>query len=169
MLNNLYFESTSKLVSYDLSSVLLTKFPKSIPIIICLGCNNVLSDMVGVFVGDFLRAKHLPIVIFGGSKHNVDKNTAKMLYNKIDKNRMLFIDSGLISQKNSIMFSNQTILNDGTKLDSPSICSSTVQMENGKINLAKVSYKKVLEYANIVANSICDYYSYLSLLKNISQ
>ena len=169
MLNNIYINFKSKLACYDLSSAILSKFQKNIPIIICLGSNNVLSDMVGVFVGDFLRAKHLPIVIFGGSKHNVDKNTAKMLYKKIDKDKLLFIDSGLLSQKNSIMFSNQTILNDGTKLDSPSICCSTVQMENGEIKLAEVSYKKVLKYANVVANSICDYYSYVSLLKNISQ
>ena len=166
MLNDVYIDCKSKLATYDLSSLILSRYSKNVPIVVCLGCENVLSDMVGVFVADILKSKNIKLVVFGGSNHNVNKDIAKMLYNKIANHRLLFIDSGLITQKNSIMFSNQTILNDGTKLDSPSISSSTIQLINGKVNLSRVSYKKVLEYANIIADSICDYYSYINLLTN---
>lgn len=166
MSQNMYLDYNNKMITYDLSSALLSKYQNHVPIIVCLGCSNVLSDMVGIFVADFLKARKLPFVILGGSQHNANKDIAKMLYNKINSQKLLFIDSGLISQKNTIVFSNQTILNDGTKLDSPSICCSTIEFENGKVNLAKVSYKKILKYANIIADSICEYYSYNRLLNN---
>ena len=84
MQKSIYLDYRNKLTTYDLASILLKKFQNKFPIIVCLGSNYVLSDMVAVFVADFLKARKLPFIVFGGTQHDVNKNIAKLLYKKTD-------------------------------------------------------------------------------------
>ena len=45
----------SKTICHDLSSDILKTYGKNLPIIVCLGTDRVLSDMVGIFVAEILK------------------------------------------------------------------------------------------------------------------
>lgn len=164
MIINNYYKINSKNINYDISSDILKRYGKNIPIIVCLGTNRVLSDMVGVFVADYLKARKIPTYIFGGTKFEVNKSAIKYIANKFKTKNILIVDSGLLYQKNAILFSNYTILNNGEVLNIPCICCNTIFVENKKINLSKVKYAQIIKYAKIVSNSICDYFSYVKLI-----
>ena len=158
-----YYDIHNRLISLDISSLLMKVFSKKPPIIVCLGSDKVLSDMVGVFVADYLKLYNIKTFILGGTMQNANKNVAKLLA-KYTNHNLLFIDSGALCKDNTIMFSNKTKLNDGSLLNYPSITCSTIKIQSGKILLANVSYSKVLKYSKIVAQSIRDYFSYLDIL-----
>jgi len=164
MIINNYYKIESNYINYDISSDLLKQYGKDIPIIICLGSNRVLSDMVGVFVANMLKKIKLPTYVFGGTNFEVNKSTIKYITMKFKTKNVLIVDSGLLKHKNSILFSNYTNLNNGDILNIPCICCNTVFFESGKINLSKIRYSQILKYAKIVSQSICDYYSYVKLL-----
>lgn len=160
-----YNKIENKLITYDISSELLKNFGTEPPIVVCLGSNKVLSDMVGVFVAEFLKKRNVNILVFGGLNRCLNKVDAKYLSNKIDASRLLFVDSGLLEKENTIAVSNVLKLNNGRVINSTSLIAGTIKKENGKICLAKTTFDEVLHFSNIIADSICEYLSYVEILK----
>ena len=105
------------------------------------------------------------MIVFGGSKRNANCAMAKQLSSFLDSSRILFVDSGALSKTNVIMFSQSIILNDGTKLNSPCIVAGTITIQNQKYNFANATFDDIKKYSTIIADSICEYFSYIDLLK----
>ncbi len=160
-----YYNIESKLTIFDLSSDLLKNYGSEKPVVVCLGSSKVLSDMVGVIVADILRSRNVDVIIFGGSKRNADKNMAKLIAKSLDKSRILFVDSGALSQKDSIMFASKLVLNDGAVIHSPCIVAGTITKQDSKYNFANIKLEEIKNYATVIADSICSYFAYVDLLK----
>ena len=161
-----YYKLENALLTYDISSEILKNFGTEPPVVVCLGSDRVLSDMVGVLVADLLKQRNVNIFVFGGSNRCFNKQNAKYIAKRIDPSRLLFVDSGLLQQKNSIAVMPYLILNDGTKINSTSIIAGTIQKENGRVCLAKLAYADLKKYAIAIADSICEYLAYVEILKN---
>lgn len=161
-----YFNVNDALTANDISCEILKKYGKEAPILVCLGSSKVVSDMAGVLVADILKNRRANIIVFGGSKRNMDKTQAKYIAKYIDTSRLLFIDSGLLSSENKIAVSPVLKLNDGSVVSSNSIIAGTVQMKDNEIKLASITLNEVLNYAKVIADGVCDYLSYLELLNN---
>ena len=164
MQNQKVFLISSKFVCHDISSQLLKIYHKNLPIVMCLGSDKVLSDMVGVLVADILKQRHIPTYIFGGKGANINKKMAQVISRQISPNNLLFVDSGFLSQPNTIQMSPKTLLNNGRVIYSWSIVCGTIKAQNGKILLAETRFDEVLKYAHIVADAICDYFCYVNLI-----
>ena len=162
----MYFDLNSKFVEMDLSSELLKNYGTEKPIVICLGNSKVLSDMVGVFVADILKSRNVDAIVFGGSKRNFDKPTAKYISKYVDESRILFVDSGALNKKDAIMFASQIVLNDGTVLNSPCVVANTISKNKTSYNFANKTFQEIKNYAITIANGICSYFSYVDLLKS---
>ena len=158
------YSINSKMVSYDLSSDILKTFGKCKPIIVCLGTDKVLSDMVGVFVAEILKNNNISTYVFGGTKLCANKRVLKHLFDRCNNRNILVVDSGLLNSKDVIQFSNVTKLNNGECLNIPCILASTIFIENNTIRYSQIRYNQVKKYANIIATSILDYFSYLDIL-----
>ena len=165
MITNYYHNLNSKMLTYDLSALLLKYYGNQPPIIICLGTDKLLCDMVGVFVADMLKKVNLPTYVFGGNDRCVNNCMAKILAKSIKNKKILFIDSAALNRRDTILFSNVTKLNDGTILNIPSINCGTI-FKNNKIYLHSIAYNKVLKYSKMVSNAVCDYFSYINLIKS---
>ena len=161
---NTLYDLHSKTVCHDLSSDILKTYGKTPPVIVCLGTDKVLSDMVGVFVADILKSCNIPTYIFGGTQHCIDKSNIKFLLEKFTDRKILVVDSGVLRRGNSIAFSNITRLNDGQIFNCPCISASTIFIDGNKIKYAELRYGEVKLYAQTIANSILDYFSYLAIL-----
>ena len=164
-----YIDTNSKMAVFDISSHILKSFGKEVPIIVCVGSDKILSDMVGTFVADILKERNIPAVVFGGNNRVITKNDAKYLSKYFDVSRLLFVDSGLLKSDNKIAISPYFLLNDGTKIGATSIVAGTIGFENDKLRLAEVSYHTIKKYANIIADSVCDYIFYVELLNSHRQ
>ncbi len=160
-----YYNIENKLIELDISSQLLKHFGKEPPIIVCLGSSKVLADMVGVFVADELRKQGVKTIVFGGEKRNVTNSMAKILAKSVDKSRLLFVDSGVLKNDNSIMIAESLTMNDGHKIDAFSIVAGTIFVENNKLNFAKKEFREIKNFAKIITNSVLSYFSYLEILK----
>ena len=161
-----YFSIDSKTTIYDLSANLLKHFGTNRPIVICLGSNKVLGDMAGVFVADILKSRGLDTYVLGGAINPVDNNILKFLSKSIKTKNVLIVDCGVLFQKRCVAFQNYITLNDGTRLNFPSIICGTIQKQNGIVQLAKTNFLDVLKFSHIIADSICDYFYYVDILKN---
>lgn len=170
MNNKLYIDINSKLNTYDISSILLKNFGTQKPIIVCVGSDKVLSDMTGVFVAEILKKRNIDAFVFGGTKRTVNTKICKFLAKYINYSNLLFVDSGVLQRDNSILVSPYFLCNDGTKIDALSIIAGTICKNQNKILLASQSYLSIKKYAQIIADSICEFFSYidfLSLQKNL--
>lgn len=159
-----YNEIENKLAVYDISSQLLKNFGTEPPIVVCVGSDKVLSDMVGVFVAEKLKKCNANIVVFGGFNRCFNKSDAKYLSNKIDVSRLLFVDSGLLETDGVIAVSPVFRLNNGLTINSTSIIAGTIKKQGKKICLAKTKFAEIEKYAQIIADSICDYLCYVQML-----
>ena len=164
MQDTIYYDVDSKMICHDISAYLLKLFGKNPPIIVCLGSDKVLSDMVGIFVADILKKRQISTYIFGGRDRNIDKVMAETLSKKLNHKNMLFVDSGLFKNSNSIAVLPFTKLNNGLKICSPSIVCGTIKLKNGILTLADTRFQDILKFSNIVADAITDYFSYVSLI-----
>lgn len=164
MIDQIYFDINSNLITYDISSMLLSYFGTEKPIVVCVGCDKVLSDMVGVLVGDILKKRNVQTIVFGGSKRNVNKSVCKFLSTYIDVSRLLFVDSGALCDDNKILLSPFLLTNDGSKISSLSLVAGTIKRTENKYLLATKSYSSIKKYAGIIADAICEYFSYVDLL-----
>ena len=164
-----YFNVDDKLAPNDISCDILKNYGREKPVLICLGTSKVLADMVGVFVADILKERGADIFIFGGSKRNIDKQMAKYISKQFDATRLLFVDSGILASGDKIAMSPILKLNNGGVIKSTSIIAGTVQMQNGKINLTSKTLNEVLHFAQVIADGICDYLSYLELLEKVEK
>jgi hypothetical protein len=163
----LSLDINSKFVSYDLSSELLKRFGTDVPVVVCLGSDKVLSDMVGVFVADMLKAKNLQSFVFGGSDIPIMEKNLDVLLKKIVGRQVLFVDSGICKREGGIFYSSDgIILASGKKYFGASISAGTIKTKNGKILLASTRLGDVLKYASLIAQSIEDYFSYVYTLNN---
>ncbi|HAJ77499.1 MAG TPA: hypothetical protein DCO89_00320 [Clostridiales bacterium] len=158
------YDICSKTICYDISSDILKIYGKSRPIIVCLGTDNVLSDMVGVFVAEILKRRNVPTYVFGGMSNCANKFSLKYILNMFKNKNVLIVDSAMLHSKGKILFSNVTKLNNGTCLNIPCILASTIFTENNQIKYTQIRYNQVKAYANIIAKSILDYFSYLDVL-----
>lgn len=164
MINNI-FSIDSKTAVYDLSASILKHFGVKRPIVICLGSNKVLGDMAGVFVADILKSRGLETYVLGGSINPVNNNIVKLLSKSINTKNVLIVDCGILFQKRSVVFQDHITLNDGTRLNFPTIICGTIQKENRVVHLAKTNFSDVIKFSNIVANAICDFFCYVNILK----
>ena len=164
MIKKLYFDINSRLITYDISSLLLKYYGLEKPIIICVGSDKVLADMVGVFVADILKNRGIDTIVFGGSRRNIDNNVCKYLSNHIDNSRILIVDSGLLMAENKVLLSPDFTCNDGSKISALSLIAGTIKMDNNKLLLANKSYNQIKKYVEIIADSICEYFSFVDLL-----
>lgn len=164
MNKKVYIDLNSKLKTYDISSILLKNFGTNKPIIICVGSDKVLSDMTGVFVADILKIRNIDAYVFGGTKRTINTKVCKFLAKYINHSNILFVDSGVLQRDNSILVSPYFLCNDGTKIDAVSIIAGTISKSNGKILLATSSYLTIKKYAETIADSICEFFSYIDLL-----
>lgn len=164
MIDKTYIDINSKFSIYDISSILLKNFGVQKPIIVCVGSDKVLSDITGVFVADILKKRHINTVVFGGSKRTVNTKICKYLAKYIEHTNILFVDSGILQKDNAILVSPHFLCNDGTKIESLSIIAGTVRKKQNKILLADKGFLSVKKYAEIIADAICEYFSYIDLL-----
>lgn len=164
MNNKIYIDINSRLNTYDISSILLKNYGTNKPVIVCVGSDKVLSDMTGVFVADILKKRNIDAFVFGGTKRAVNIKICKFLARYIDHSNILFVDSGVLQKENSILVSPYFLCNDGTKIDALSIIAGTVDCRQDKILLANKSYLSIKKYAQIISDSICEYFSFVDLL-----
>lgn len=156
------FNINDRFLTSNLSTKLLKRFGSNVPIIICLGSDKVLSDMVGIFVADKLKKLNIKTKVFGGSDFVITNKNLDILLKKIDNKNLLFIDSAISNKKNIIYFNNNGIRLKNNKFYSgASISASTVFFSSGKIQLANIAYKKVKNYADNIVLAITDYLSYI--------
>lgn len=155
----------SKFVTYDLSSKLLKRFGRSIPTIICLGSDKVLSDMVGVFVADKLKKACVSAKVFGGTELPITKNNLDVLLEKIDNKNILFVDSSISDKQDAITFCKTGItLHGGDFYSGASINAGTISKNGQKLMFANTSYKKIMQFVEVISTSILDFVDYVKLL-----
>lgn len=165
MQSKMYFDANSKFLREDISALLLKNFRTRLPIIICLGSNKILSDMVGTFVADILRERKIKTFIFGGINSPTNRILAKKLSLIYKNEQILYVDSGLICKENSIVFFNNEVNFLGnTKLSGAGIVAGTIAEKNGEIKLASQSFLDIYNLALKIADAICDYFSYVQLI-----
>ena len=164
MIDKTYIDINSKFSTYEISSILLKNFGRQKPIIVCVGSDKVLSDITGVFVADILKKRHIDTVVFGGSKRTVNTKICKYLAKYIDLSKILFVDSGALYESEKILVSPYFLCNDGTKIEALSIIAGTIDRTKNKFLLANKSFLSIKKYAQKIADSICEYFSYVDLL-----
>ncbi len=163
-----YYNLDSKFLQNDISADLLKFFGTTPPVVVCLGSDRVLGDFVGVMVAEMLKNSGLSTYVFGGVDRPFDKFGVDALLKKFGQDRLLFVDSGLLARQNQILVSNKTHLNSGCVINSPCIVANTIKMQNGIVMLSAMPFCKILKYSTIIANAICDYFSYIDLILNKS-
>ena len=163
MINKVYIDPSSKLATYDISSILFKHFGTQKPVIICVGSDKVLSDITGVFVADMLKSRNIDAFVFGGSNRIVNINICKVLAQKFHLSKVLFIDSGFLEKEGKILVLPYFLCNDGTQIDALSIIAGTIKKERNRFLLASQSYLSIKKYAEIIADSICEYFAYVDL------
>lgn len=160
------FNISEKFLTYDLSNKLLNKFGTSIPVVICLGSDKVLSDMVGVFVADILREKGFEGKVFGGTDFPITTKNLNCLLHKISDKQVLYVDSCICATNGKVIFDpSGIILHNGLKLNGASIKAGTVKIKNGKMLLANTRYNFIKKLANMLSKAILDYAECVKLLK----
>ena len=115
-------------------------------------------------VADILKNRGIDTIVFGGSRRNIDNNVCKYLSNHIDNSRILIVDSGLLMAENKVLLSPDFTCNDGSKISALSLIAGTIKMDNNKLLLANKSYNQIKKYVEIIADSICEYFSFVDLL-----
>ena len=130
-LNN-YYSFNSKFLIEDISSDLLKFFGKNPPIIVCLGSDKVLGDMVGVFVADFLKQSNIKSIVFGGTRHNATKTMFMNIIKRFKTKNILIVDSG-ITNFGDIKVCDKTKLSNGVVIDYPSIVAGTIKIFDNKL------------------------------------
>ena len=161
------FNLKNNFSSRDLSCCLLKKFGKNMPIVVCLGSDKVLSDMVGVLVADKLKQKNIPLKVFGGSKLPIGGNNLDFLLKNLSSKNILFVDSVLTNFVGNVYFSPKGItLKNGRQYAGASIGAGTIFLKNNRVLLAQTSYVEVLMFANTIVDAICNYVYFAKLLNN---
>ena len=170
-MGNFYcYNLENKLLTKNLSLQLYRRFGQSMPTIICLGSDKVLSDMVGVLVGDKLKQLGIKTFVFGDSCHTVELKNLEFLLSKIQNKNILYIDSGISKNKGNIFFCPDGIrLKNGKKYSGASICAGTIYLENNKIMLANTSYRNIVKYVEIIVQSIINYANFITQLNKYSK
>lgn len=92
------FDASSVYAEYDIANCLNQRFLGKVPIVVCLGSDKILSDMVGVFVAEILKKANVKTLVFGGFDRPILSSQVEFIKNKYKKNDFLFVDSGAISQ-----------------------------------------------------------------------
>lgn len=158
------YDFKQKFLESDLSSNLLKKFGTKVPVVVCLGSDKVLSDMVGVLVAENLKKNKANTFVFGGLDRQIMAKNVESLVEKFPDKNILFVDSGM--SKNQIVFDQNGIrLNCGKFFDGASITAGTISKSNGKFLLATTSAKTVFYMAKKISDAILEYLWYVELLK----
>lgn len=163
-----YYNLDSKFLQNDISADLLKFFGTNPPIVACVGSDKVMGDFVGTLVAEILKSRGISTYVFGGVHRPLDKFGVDVLLKKFGQDKLLFVDSGLLAGQNQILVNTKTRLNNGCVINSPCIVASTIKTHNGKIMLSAMPFCKILKYSTIIANAICDYFSYIDLILNKS-
>lgn len=158
------YDFKQKFLKNDLSSNLLKKFGTKVPVVVCLGSDKVLSDMVGVLVAENLKENNASTFVFGGLDRQIMAKNVERIVEKFPNKNILFVDSGM--SKNQIVFDPKGIrLNCGKFFNGASITAGTISKSNGKFLLATTSAKTVFYMAKKISDAILEYLGYVELLK----
>lgn len=158
------YDFKQKFLKNDLSSNLLKKFGTKVPVVVCLGSDKVLSDMVGVLVAENLKENNASTFVFGGLDRQIMAKNVERIVEKFPNKNILFVDSGM--SKNQIVFDPNGIrLNCGKFFNGASITAGTISKSNGKFLLATTSAKTVFYMAKKISDAILEYLGYVELLK----
>lgn len=152
-----YYNIDSK-TKNSLVEQLLFKFGKTTPSVVCLGSDCVLSDMVGVFVADYLRHRRLKAKIFGGKNNIVLKKDLPKVLQKAGKN-VLFVDSGALKTGKIAFCDNGIKFFDGTTCQGASLVANTIKIQNGKVLLCGANFGQVLNYAQFLGDTIVQFFA----------
>ena len=156
------YDIGNRFLTSSLSANLLKRFGKNVPTIVCVGSDNVLSDMAGVLVADKLKKLDVNTRVYGGSDFVITTKNIDCLLNKIGTTNILFVDSAITKTKNCVIFNNKGIKFKNNKFyKGASICAGTIFYKDNKIQLAGVGLKEVNNFANNIILSITDYLSFL--------
>ena len=162
MQNILKYEIGDRFLTSSLSANLLKRFGKNVPIIVCLGSDKVLSDMIGVLVADKLKKLDVKAFVYGGSDFVITNKNIDYLLNKINSKNILFVDSSITQQKNNIIFNNTGIkLKNNKFYHGASICAGTIFVKNNQLQLACIGLKQICTFVNNIVLSITDYLSFV--------
>ena len=158
------YDFKQRFLKNDLSSNLLKKFGTKMPVVVCLGSDKVLSDMVGVLVAENLKKNKVRAFVFGGFDRQIMAKDVESIVKKFPQKNILFVDSGM--SKNQIVFDPNGIrLNCGKFFEGASITAGTILKSNGKFLLATTPAKTVFYMAKKISDAILEYFWFVELLK----
>lgn len=158
------YDFKQKFLTSDLSSDLLKKFGTKVPVVVCLGSDKVLSDMVGVLVAENLKKNKANTFVLGGLDRQIMASNVESIIKKFPNKNVLFVDSGML--KNQIVFDPNGIrLNCGKFFEGASITAGTILKSNGKFLFATTPAKNVFYMAKKISDAILEYLWYVELLK----
>ena len=154
-----------KFLESDLSSNLLKRFGTKVPVVVCLGSDKVLSDMVGVLVAESLKKNKANTFVFGGLDRQIMAHNVESIVKRFPNKNILFVDSGM--SKNEILFDpNGIMLNCGKFFEGASITAGTILQSNGKLLLATTPAQTIFFMAKKISEAILEYLSFVELLKD---
>lgn len=159
------YDFKQRFLKNDLSSNLLKKFGTRVPVVVCLGSDKVLSDMVGVLVAENLKKNKANTFVFGGLDRQIMAYNVESIVKRFPNKNILFVDSGM--SKNEILFDpNGIMLNCGKFFDGASITAGTILQSNGKLLLATTPAQTIFFMAKKISEAILEYLSFVELLKD---
>ena len=165
MKNVIEFNIDSAYIQQDIAQTLFKNFGKDFPIIICLGSDKILSDCVGVFVAEILKKKKIDTFVFGGTERPVLSSQIDFIKKMFTGKKILFVDSGVSSKNNVVTISQKISFLSGKSYSGMSIIASTIGLENKRYILANARLQEIVKFANIIANAICEFFSYVNIIK----
>ena len=158
----------------DFSKVLRAEFInlKHKPIIMCIGSNKVLSDMVGPLVGTILRKHNIKAYVYGNLNNPITAINLKNFYAYINEThkdaKILVVDSslGVFEQTGTIILKRGGIIPaalNGNKIKVGDLSFLAVTLDNGlrnKLLLRGAKIELITKMAQIIARSIADSFNH---------